>query len=685
MCRHCGVLLHRGYLACVMGGASCVYSTATMKRLNFRFIVLFSLALLNSASASPDRVAALVDSLPQIKKIDQVAISPDGTQVAYIAEGELSVAAVKEGIARPIATDLKLSSRDVTWSGDSRNLAWLADVPGEAPSSQLWAVSSDGNRPVKLADLKGYAEMPRYSPDGSKIAVLYIEGMPRVAGPLQPMTPLAGVVGEKIYEQRIAVFDLETNKFSQTTPADVYVYEFDWTPDSKGWAAIAAHGSGDNNWWIARLYAVAAKSGAMREIYRPKWQIAEPHVSPDGKSVAFIEGLMSDEGLTGGDIQVVPMAGGAVRNLTPGIKASPSSLAWTVPDRISFVANVDGNSGYGMLNLKGSQDWSKWNGGTVEDLIGSSTDAWVPGASFSRDGWTSAVVRQSANAPPEVWVGPTGDWKQITHINAGVRGNWGESRNVHWSNGGTRVQGWLMLPKDYNPAEKYPLIVSVHGGPSWACMSKWQSGMGDMRAASLLGWFVLCPNPRGSYGQGEAFTQGNVKDFGGGDYGDIVTGIDAMTQQFSIDPKRLGIRGHSYGGYMTMWAETQTTRFAAAVAGAGLSDWQSYYGLNDIDEWMIPFFGASVYDDPAVYQKSDPIRFVKKVKTPTLILVGDRDGEVPMAQSIEWYHALETMRVPTQMVIYPDEGHVFFKPADARDYTVRMLQWFEQWFAKTKH
>jgi dipeptidyl aminopeptidase/acylaminoacyl peptidase len=116
-----------------------------MKRLNFRFIVLFSLALLNSASASPDRVAALVDSLPQIKKIDQVAISPDGTQVAYIAEGELSVAAVKEGIARPLATDLKLSSRDVTWSGDSRNLAWLADLPGEAPSSQLWAVSSDGN------------------------------------------------------------------------------------------------------------------------------------------------------------------------------------------------------------------------------------------------------------------------------------------------------------------------------------------------------------------------------------------------------------------------------------------------------------------------------------------------------------------------------------------------------------
>jgi dipeptidyl aminopeptidase/acylaminoacyl peptidase len=276
-----------------------------------------------------------------------------------------------------------------------------------------------------------------------------------------------------------------------------------------------------------------------------------------------------------------------------------------------------------------------------------------------------------------------GKWKQITNVNEDVRASWGESRNVQWMNGDTRVQGWLMLPKDYDPTKKYPLVVSVHGGPSWACMSKWPTGnMGDTTAASLLGWFVLCPNPRGSYGQGEAFTQGNVKDFGGGDYRDILAGVDAMIKQFPIDTKRIGIRGHSYGGYMTMWAETKTLRFAAAVAGAGLSDWQSYYGLNDIDEWMIPFFGASVYDDPTVYQKSDPIRFVKKVKTPTLILVGDRDGEVPMAQSIEWYHALETMRVPTQMVVYPNEGHVFHKPADARDYTLRMLQWFDQWFAK---
>src|SRR5260221_10136484 len=157
--------------------------------------------------------------------------------------------------------------------------------------------------------------------------------------------------------------------------------------------------------------------------------------------------------------------------------------------------------------------------------------------------------------------------------------------------------------------------------------------------------------------------------------------IDSISEQYHIDSKRIGIRGHSYDGYMAMWAETHTQRFAAVVAGAGLSDWKSYYGLNDIDEWMIPFFGASVYDDPAVYEKSDPLHFVKRVKTPTLILVGDSDGEVPMEQSVEWYHALESMKVPAQLVVYPGEGHLFNRPPDVRDYQLRTLQWFDRWFS----
>ncbi|MGC1651380.1 MAG: prolyl oligopeptidase family serine peptidase, partial [Candidatus Sulfotelmatobacter sp.] len=461
-------------------------------------------------------------------------------------------------------------------------------------------------------------------------------------------------------------------------PADVYVYEYDWTPDGQAWAASAAHGSGDANWWIARLYLVNAQTGEMREIYKPKLQIAVPRVSPDGKNVAFIEGLMSDEGSTGGDVHVVPITGGIARNLTPHLKASPSRLSWTAPDRITFAENVDGKSGFGSVDAKSGAVQTLWTG---EEAVIPAGAAWTSVAPQAGEKLITAIVRQSASTPPEVWAGPIGNWKQLTDLNADIKPAWGEMRNVHWMNGDTRVQGWLMLPKDFVPEKTYPLVVTVHGGPSAACMSRWdERGMGPL---SAMGYFALCPNPRGSYGQGELFTQGNVKDFGGGDFRDIMAGVDAISKQYPIDRKRIGIRGHSYGGYMTMWAETQTHGFAAAVAGAGLSDWLSYYGLNDIDEWMIPFFGASVYDDPAVYAKSDPMHFVTAVKTPTLILVGDRDGEVPMEQSVEWWHALTTLHVPTKLVVYPDEGHAFIRPADAHDYSLRTLEWFEEWFART--
>jgi dipeptidyl aminopeptidase/acylaminoacyl peptidase len=638
------------------------------------FVAICALGLLTvlpaaeTQTASSSRVVSVIDSMPHAKFIQRAAASPDGRRVASIVGDELTLISLDTHATRTIEVEGRLPLRGVVWSADSKQLAFLADVPGEAPSAQLWTASADGGAPAKRAELKGNADALSFSPDGSKIAMLFIEGMPRQAGPLQPMTPLSGVVGEKIYEQRLTTVDLATNTVTQITPADVYIYEYDWTPDGQSWVATAARGSGDANWYVARLYRIDGRSGEMHELYSPKLQIAEPKVSPDGKNVAFIEGLMSDEGSTGGDVFVVPTTGGKAQDLTPNIKASPSSLTWPAPDRIIFAENIDGKSGFGTVTTDGTVQ-QLWNG---EESVGSAT--------FSHDGSVSAVVRQSPSTPPELWAGEIGKWKQLTTLNSDVKPAWGEARNFHWTNGKETLEGWLLLPKDYDPAKKYPLVVNVHGGPSAACGARWDSR--TMGAESAMGYFAFCPNPRGSYGQGEAFTQGNVKDFGGGDFRDIMAGVDAILKEYPVDPKRIGIRGHSYGGYMTMWAETQTHRFAAAVAGAGLSDWLSYYGVNDIDEWMLPFFGASIYDDPAVYAKSDPMHFVKGVKTPTLIIVGDSDGEVPMEQSVEWWHALTTLKVPTRLVVYPHEGHVFFQPADSRDYAVRSLEWFDEWFAK---
>ncbi len=206
------------------------------------------------------------------------------------------------------------------------------------------------------------------------------------------------------------------------------------------------------------------------------------------------------------------------------------------------------------------------------------------------------------------------------------------------------MQGWLIFPQPYDPAKRYPMVVDVHGGPAAGVRANWPRSGLPLQLLSAQGYFVFLPNPRGSYGEGEDFTRANVHDFGHGDLDDILAGVDMVVKNYPVDNDRVGIAGWSYGGFMTMWAVTQTNRFRAAFAGAGIANWQSYYGENGIDQWMIPYFGASVYDDPAVYAKSSPINFIKNVKTPTLVIVGDRDAECPPPQSYEFWHASENVR-----------------------------------------
>jgi len=222
------------------------------------------------------------------------------------------------------------------------------------------------------------------------------------------------------------------------------------------------------------------------------------------------------------------------------------------------------------------------------------------------------------------------------------------------------------------------MIVSIHGGPASQKSPSWPRAFFDLSVMAAEGYFVFFPNPRGSYGQGEAFTAANIRDFGRGDLRDILSGVDTVMHRFPVDEKRLGLGGWSYGGYMTMWAVTQTGRFHAAVAGAGVANLQSYYGQNRIDQWMIPYFGATVYDDPEAYAAASPINFIRNARTPTLILVGDSDKECPAPQSYEFWHALKTLGVKTKLVVYENEGHHFQNLSHSADLIARTVAWFDE-------
>jgi len=557
------------------------------------------------------------------------------------------------------------------WTADSRKLSFALRTPGSHARS-VYQVHTDGSHLTQLAAFNGTIAALRYSRDG-QLAMLAVEGATKELSAVEAGAPVSGDLDEAPPEQRIAV--LEQGKLRFTSPAELFVYEYDWRPDGHGFVGTAAPGDGDNNWWVAKLYGFDAASGAARVLYTPssaQQQLATPIVSRDGKRVAFIAGIMSDFGFTGGDIYTLPLAGGQALNITPKLPASVSDIHWGCDGQL--IAAVYAGDQSQLVDFGGGNKVSAgkvlWAG---QEALGTYTRELAGDCPSG----IASVVHQSFAHAAEIEVGALGKWHDLTQANAGVTAPF-KVQSVTWKSDEFTVQGWLALPQEVAPGAKLPMVTIVHGGPSGISAANFITA-GSERSLLEHGYAVFLPNPRGSYGQGEAFTAANVRDFGYGDLRDILAGVDAAARLGPIDPERVGIMGHSYGGFMTMWAVTQTNRFKAAVAGAGIANWQSYYGENGIDEWMIPFFGASVYEDPAVYAKSSPMTFIRQVKTPTFSYVGALDIECPAAQTLEFGHALKALGVPSVTVIYADEGHAIHDPAHLADRSQRTLGWFDRY------
>jgi dipeptidyl aminopeptidase/acylaminoacyl peptidase len=560
-----------------------------------------------------------------------------------------------------------------TWSPDGQALAFVSS-DRKARTATLQVVR-DGKAAEVLA-FDGLLDTPRWSPDGQTLAVLATERPRKQTGATQAGAALVGEIGSATDEQRVAILPVPKagaagGPLKFLSPADTFVYEYDWTPDGRAFVVTEAKGDGDNNWWVARLAAVGV-DGSFREIANLGVQMKWPKVSPDGRTVTFIAGLHSDFGPTGGDLWTVPFMGGKAVDVTPDFKGSFSSLAWrgktlfatAIVGDNNAVLTVDPASGATRTLLSGPVSLSSGEGKV----------------SLSRDGRILASVTEDFTTPPHIGAGPVGSPRQITHENDALTPQV-TARSITWKSEGYEVQGWLTGPAAVEPGKSYPMIVQVHGGPSSAVQPQfmWKGPTNDL---VQHGFFVFQPNPRGSFGQGEAFTRANVKDFGGGDLRDILAGVDAVEKVAPIDDKRLGVYGHSYGGFMTMWTVTHSNRFKAAVAGAGIANWVSYYGQNGIDTWMTPFFGSTMYDDASVYDRLSPIRTIKAAKTPTFIYVGERDVECPPAQSLEFHHGLDAMGVPNSLVIYAGEGHGIRDPEHKADLKARILGWFDRYLGQ---
>jgi dipeptidyl aminopeptidase/acylaminoacyl peptidase len=566
----------------------------------------------------------------------------------------------------------------LAWAPDQKTLAAIVADPKSGTASVV--LVRDG-RMTTLASIRGVAGTVRWSPDGRQVAFLATVGAKKLTGAVEAGARQVGEIGlaQEEDEQRIAVVPAAggagPGEYRLVSPNDTFIYEYDWTPDGKGFVVTSAKGNGDNNWWIATLGHVDAASGRLRIIAAPKMQMNMPHVSPDGRTVAFIGGLMSDFGSVGGDVYTVPLEGGEPVDVTPDYKGTFNGITWRGKELLASVL-AGSDAGIAAIDPEARSARMLWQAPVT-------TSAGRDGrVVFSADGRVAASVTEDFEHAPRIVAGRLPELAPITRDNESFAPQV-SARSVSWTNEGFDVQGWLVGPRTVDAGKTYPLIVQVHGGPAAAASPRYVAG-GDngnplVRDLVKEGYFVFMPNPRGSYGQGAAFTQANRRDFGGGDWRDIQAGVDAVIARAPIDGNRLGLMGHSYGGFMTMWGVTHSRRFKAAVAGAGIANWISYYGQNGIDQWMVPFFGATMYDDPAIYRAQSPIESIKAARTPTMVYVGERDVECPPAQSFEFWHGLKAMGVPTTLLVVDGEGHAFRKPENQRDLRAREIAWFNKY------
>lgn len=547
------------------------------------------------------------------------------------------------------------------WSPDGATLAFVSDRSG---TRQLYLISTAGGEARGVTDQKaGVGGNLAWSPDGSRI--VFSGSDPRSAEEEARIKDKkdARVVEHDGRPERLWLFDVATGAVRALTTGAWSFDEFVWAPDGKRVFAVASDVVNVDK-QTSRIVEVSADSGQVRVIQQPPGSFDGLKISPDGAWLSYAAAPV--DGPSPHDLFVIPAGGGAPRNLTRTSLDRPlSGESWTDAQTLAISYDDGFTTRFGRLHLTGQVD-------TLPLL------PVVPsGLARAPDG-SIAFVGQSTTEAPELWIRDSnGTSHRLTNINARWRERWvGASEELSYKSfDGKAIYARLVKPAGYTAGMRVPLAVLVHGGPTGRWTDRYEN-WGQLLAAR--GYAVLYPNIRGSTGYGHAFIESNRADWGGGDFKDVMAGVDAMVANGIADSTRLAIGGWSYGGYMSAWAITQTTRFKAAINGAGMSDLASEFGTENnalYDKW---FFGTP-YENQKEFIESSPITFIKRAKTPTLILQGEDDPTDPIGQAQQFYRGLKFYGVPAEFVLYPREGHGIREEQHQLDLLGRVIEWFDRW------
>jgi dipeptidyl aminopeptidase/acylaminoacyl peptidase len=628
------------------------------------------------------RFRDMTERLLALRTPAEIAVAPGGEAIAF----SVHPAAADTGSHLPSEIWLLRGEGPATrltdgaspaWSPDGGRIAFLSDR--FTPGHQLpYTMTLDGV-PELATTLAGSAEAVSWSADGGSLLVMAADAGLYGLDFSARAVLWAETSGLEVHRphgawRRLIRIDLATGTADEVGPTKTSVWEFDWDGAANVVAIVSDAPSG-YGWYHSRVVALDLANRKARTVYQPTWHLEGLALSPDGRRVAVVEGYSSDPGLLSGSLRVIEFADGSVADPWPDLQ-SVGLASWCDADSLWY-ARTDGlGTATGRVWLDGRRD-EVWAGAA---FIGG--NVVKPGCAVSDGAAAVFTTHEAHGVPPEIarLDRETRAWTRLTGFNDALLADepaWPDARPMRWTApDGLEIEGWLMTP--HGASGPLPLIAAVHGGPTWCWSAYFSESEPNGVILADAGFAVLLPNPRGSTGRGHAFAQGVIGDPGGGDFADIMAGVDACIEAGIADPDRLGIAGLSYGGYMAAWAVGQTDRFKAAVAMSVVADFRSFHLTSEVAAWDEGILDGR-WDEPAgAYTDRSPVTHAHRSTTPTLITAGELDRCTPVEQGYQLYAALAEARSETELIVYPREGHIVVERPHALDQIRRTTAWFER-------
>ncbi len=625
-----------------------------------------------------------------IKRIISLDVSPDGTHLAFTAMQAVmtsepscfqpQVFLVEPNGNKPIQlTAGEFSSFAPQWSPDGQFIAFLSQ-------GNIWLFSFKTGKAQQATDISASVSSFKWSPEGSRIAFTASDGPTSME--IQTAQENGGIriVGQGLKKQRLHLIALAEishgpGRGHALTGDEIHVgapevpEAYNWSPDGNTIVFSHSPSPQPNDWPGTRLALLNLADGSIRPLGGQNTVNFDPHFSPDGRWIAY-KAYDTPAWEWSSVVHILPLEEGKSRPLAETHDRRPDLIGWSADNEwLYYLETIGSHHCLGALPVDGSppRPLFEWQG-------------CIENARLNQSRSAMGFTLQTPSQPPEAYLTQMDEFSpvQMSQVNAEFcQISIGQTEVIRWKSvDGLEIEGLLTYPIDYEQGRRYPLLVSVHGGPANAWQQSFiglQSFYGPNATFTARGYAILRCNVRGSTGRGQTFRRANYRDWGGMDVQDLLAGVDHVVDLGVADPERLGITGWSYGGYLTAATLTQTKRFGAAVIGAGMVDLVSYALGHDSPGFLPAHFGGEVWEVADLLLDRSPIAHADRVTTPTLILHGEQDQRVPIWQGYEFHHALQRRDIPTQMVIYPRTGHVPSEPKLLLDVMERILAWMERY------